>query len=271
MHFYIKNGKLFDGSGGAARYANLVIENGHIVKLTEEQLNEESFDQVIDAEGKWVTPGFVDIHTHYDAEIEVDPFLSESTRHGVTTVDLGSCSLGFTPGTPEDLADMFSRVEAIPRSVVLPLLEKRMKWKGFKDYAAHLNSLPLGPNVASFVGHSALRASVMGFERSVTKGAKPSTEELKKMKELLDEGLNAGYLGLSVNTWDKLDGDRFRSRPLPSTYASWSEYAYLNKSVRRKRRIFQGVPNVSTKVNVLMFLWQSLGLFRPTLKTTVIS
>ena len=93
------------------------------------------------------------------------------------------------------------------------------------------------------------------------------------MSALLNEGLDAGYLGLSINTlrWDKMDGSRFRSRPLPSTYASWSEYAYLNKSVRERGRIFQGVPNVSTKINVLMFLWQSFPWFRRTLKTTVIS
>ena len=210
--------------------------------------------------------------THYDAEIEVDPGLSESTRHGVTTVALGSCSLGLTPGTPDDLADMFSRVEAIPHSVVLPLLEEKMNWTSMADYAHHLNSLPLGPNVTSFVGHSAIRAKAMGLERSLTKGVKPTKSELSKMSALLNEGLDAGYLGLSINTlrWDKMDGSRFGSRPLPSTYASWSEYAYLNKSVRERGRIFQGVPNVSTKINVLMFYGKASRGFAHA-KTTVIS
>ena len=273
MAVYIKNGMLYDGTGSKPCKKNILIQDGLIKSITEVSLDESNFSEVIDANGKWITPGFIDLHTHYDAEIEVDPGLSESTRHGVTTVALGSCSLGLTPGTPDDLADMFSRVEAIPHSVVLPLLKEKMNWTSMADYAHHLNSLPLGPNVTSFVGHSAIRAKAMGLERSLTKGAKPTKAELEKMNELLNEGLDAGYLGLSINTlrWDKMDGSRFRSRPLPSTYASWSEYAYLNRSVRKRGRIFQGVPNVSTKINVLMFLWQSFPWFRRTLKTTVIS
>jgi N-acyl-D-aspartate/D-glutamate deacylase len=273
MSVYIKNGLVYDGSGRKPCKKNIIIEAGKIKAVTEDVFPEEEFSAVIDAAGKWITPGFIDLHTHYDAEIEVDPGLGESTRHGVTTVTLGSCSLGLTPGTAEDLADMFSRVEAIPHSVVFPLLKEKMNWHSLADYAEHLDNLPLGPNVTSFVGHSAIRARVMGLERSLTKGEKPSHDELRKMQELLNEGLDAGYLGLSVNTlrWDKMDGSRFRSRPLPSTYANWSEYAFLNKSVRDRGRIFQGVPNVSTKINVLMFLWQSFPWFRPSLKTTVIS
>src|SRR2546430_11756968 len=103
-------------------------------------------------------PGFIDLHTHYDAEIEVAPALAESVRHGVTTVVLGSCSLSLALGTPEDLADMFCRVEAIPYEIVRPLLEARKDWDGLTDYLEHLERLPLGPNVASFVGHSAVRA-----------------------------------------------------------------------------------------------------------------
>ena len=93
------------------------------------------------------------------------------------------------------------------------------------------------------------------------------------MERLLEQALDAGFLGLSTmtNPWDKLDGDRYRSRSLPSTYASWSEYRRFTRILRKRRRVFQGVPNITTKVNVFLFLWESMGLFRQPLKTTVIS
>jgi hypothetical protein len=87
-------------------------------------------------------PGFIDFHTHYDAEVELAPSLSESVRHGVTTVVLGSCSLSLALGTPEDLADMFCRVEAIPYGTVRSLLEERKRWNTLGEYLEHLDSLP---------------------------------------------------------------------------------------------------------------------------------
>jgi N-acyl-D-aspartate/D-glutamate deacylase len=220
-------------------------------------------------------PGFIDLHTHYDAEVEIAPSLSESLRHGVTTVVVGSCSLSLALGTPEDLADMFCRVEAIPYHVVRPLLEEKKRWETLPEYLEHLDSLALGPNIASFVGHSAIRAHVMGLERSLSR-QRPSEDELRRMEDLLDEGLDAGYLGLSIMTlkWDKMGGSReLRSRPLPSTYARWSEYRRLTRHVRAHGRVFQGVPDVTTKVNVLLFLFESLGIvpWRKPLKTTIIS
>src|SRR6185503_18729090 len=103
---------------------------------------------------------------------------------------------------------------------------------------------------------------------------RPSDAELRRMEELLGEALDEGYLGLSIQTlpWDKMGGSRaFRSRPLPSTFARWSEHRRLTRHLRARGRVFQGVPNVSTKWNVILFLLESVGLFRPTLKTTVIS
>ena len=114
----------------------------------------------------------------------------------------------------------------------------------------------------------------MGLERSLTKGERPSPKEMTRMEDLLGEGLDEGYLGMSIMTlrWDKIGGDRlFRSRPLPSTFAPWSEYRRLTRHLRDRGLVFQGVPNVSTKINVLLFLAQSVGLFRKKLKTTVIS
>ena len=156
---------------------------------------------------------------------------------------------------------------------MLPLLQQRKDWNSLGEYFSHLDSLPLGPNVASFVGHSNLRMHVMGFDRSVQPSIRPSKEELSQMEALLEEGLDLGYLGLSIQTlpWDKLDGERWPARPLPSYFAPWSEYRRLTRILRRRDRVFQGVPNITTKVNVLLFLLESAGLFRKPLKTTIIS
>lgn len=281
----IQNGLFFDGSGAPGQLRDLCIKDGKLVKILPSASAEESpidsdgratadsATNIIDARGCWVTPGFIDFHTHYDAEIEAQPELSESLRHGVTTVALGSCSLSLALGTPENLADMFSRVEAIPRQYVLPLLQQKKNWQTLTDYAKHLDELPLGPNVATFIGHSAIRAHVMGLDRSLDSKVKPTREEMQAMTELIEEGLDAGYMGLSINTltWDKMDGTRHRSKPLPSTYARWSEFRQLNDVLRRRGRVFQGVPNVSTKYNVLFFFAQSTGFLRKRLKTTIIS
>ncbi|WCL50232.1 N-acyl-D-amino-acid deacylase family protein [Leptospira sp. GIMC2001] len=273
MDVLIKNGLVFSGDSTPPKKSNIFISNGVIQMITTNEIPENHSMKVIDANGNWVMPGFIDFHTHYDAEIEAAPGLTESLRHGVTTVSLGSCSLSLALGTPEDLADMFSRVEAIPREEVLPLLQKVKNWNSLRTYKDHLNSLPLGPNVTSFIGHSCLRAHVMGLERSLTKGVKPTRQEMDKMNALLEDALQEGYMGMSINTliWDKMDGKRFRSRPLPSTFANWSEYRHFNRTLRKWGRIFQGVPNVSSKYNLVLFMAESVGLFRKKLKTTIIS
>ncbi|MEZ6186616.1 MAG: amidohydrolase family protein [Planctomycetota bacterium] len=269
----IQGGTVYDGNGGPGLAADLRIREGRIAELGP-GLEPGPGARVIDARGRWVTPGFLDLHTHYDAEVEFDPSLHESLRHGVTTVVTGSCSLSMVMGEPRDLADQFCRVEAIPRPVVLPLLERVKDWDGPREYVEHLRSLPLGPNVACLLGHSTIRSAVMGLERSVTRGERPTEAELQRMDALLDEALDAGFVGLSVSTlpWDKLDGEAFRSRPMPSVFASWREYRRLAKRLRARGRVLQAVPNISTKVNVFLFLLLSAGLFvRRALKTTLIS
>ncbi len=269
----IRRGLVFSGHDAPPRHADVGIRNGRVVIVSEQALPEVGAKEVIDARGHWVMPGFIDFHTHYDAEIEADPSLSESVRHGVTTIVMGSCSLGAAIGEPEDIADFFCRVEAVPREHMLPIMERVKDWNTLTEYFAHLEDIPLGPNVAAFVGHSNLRMHVMGFHRSVDPKVRPTPEELKTMCTLLEEGLDAGYLGLSVQTlpWDKLDGDRERSKPLPSYFATWSEFRTFTKILRRRGRIFQGVPNLVKKWNVALFLWESAGLFRRPLKTTIIS
>lgn len=267
-------GTVFDGTGTPGRPLDVQIRPGAPLALLDPRTPRTEGTTELDARGCWVMPGFIDNHTHYDAELEVSPGLSESVRHGVTTVTIGSCGLGLAAGEPEELADMFCRVEGVPRDRVLPLLERFKDWDTPRAYLEHLDRLALGPNLTVLLGHSTLRAHVMGLARSLDRSVRPSRAELRRMGQVLEDALDAGFLGLSVNTlkWDKMDGERFRSLPTPSTCARWSELRHLNRILRRRDRIWQGVPNISTKLNLLLFLAESSGLgFRKSLKTAVIS
>ncbi|HPU38460.1 MAG TPA: amidohydrolase family protein [Microthrixaceae bacterium] len=268
----VKGGLVLDGSGREGRVADVLIDDD-VVTAIGIDLDAPDDVEVIDAEGCWVTPGFIDLHTHYDAELEFDPALSESVRHGVTTVMIGSCGLSFAVGEPEDLADMFCRVEGVPRSDVLPMLNKVKDWDTPAAYLEHLAALPLGPNVCSMLGHSAMRANVMGLGRSLDDDVEPTAAELGRMIVMLDEALDAGYLGLSINTlpWDKMDGDRFRSRPTPSVFASWKEYRRLGAVLRDRDAVFEGVPDISGRWNLLFFAGMASGIRRKPLRTTIIS
>ena len=273
MDIAINGGTVHDGSGAPPRRASVGIRAGVIAEIRDAPYRPGEARELVDAAGRWVMPGFIDIHTHYDAELEAAPALLESVRHGVTTIVVGSCSLGTVLSDPVDIADMFTRVEAIPRDQVLPLFEARKTWRTPAEYRAHLESLPLGPNVASFLGHSDLRCHVMGLGRSVAAGEAPTAAELDRMSRLVDDALDAGFLGLSVNTnrWDKLGGERYRSEPLPSTFARWSELRRLCRPLRARGRVLQGIPNISAKYDLFLFVLESLGIRRPALRTTLVS
>ncbi|RJF88494.1 N-acyl-D-glutamate amidohydrolase [Oleomonas cavernae] len=269
----IQNGLWFDGTGAAPAQRHLGIRDGRVATVSPEPLSLIGCPEVIDAKGKWVLPGFVDIHTHYDAEILVAPGLNESVRHGVTSVFLGSCSLSTIHADALDCADLFSRVEAIPREHVLSSLERIKTWDTAAGYVRHLESLPLGPNVAAFLGHSDLRAHVMGLGRAVDDRVRPDKTEMRQMESLLEDAIDAGFLGLSSMTtpWDKLDGDRYRSKSLPSTFATWREYRALNKVLRRKGRVLQSAPNTTNPLNGLLFVMESCGFFvRKPLRTSLL-
>jgi N-acyl-D-aspartate/D-glutamate deacylase len=270
----IANGLWFDGTGAPPAVRHLGLDGGRIAIISESPLPTGGCREVIDATDRWVVPGFIDIHTHYDAEVLVAPGLRESVRHGVTSVFMGSCSLSTIHSTPLDCADMFSRVEAVPRAAVLGALEAQKTWSNAAEYAAHLESLPLGPNIAAFLGHSDIRAHVMGLGRAVDAEVEPTEEELRRMEQLLEDALACGYLGLSTmtNPWDKLDGDRYRSRSLPSTFARWSEYRRLTRVLRRTGRVLQSAPNLTAPFNALLFLCDSIGgLLRRPLRTSLLT
>ncbi|MGB3523171.1 MAG: amidohydrolase family protein [Mycobacterium sp.] len=259
----IRNGLWFDGLGNAPQVRTLGIRDGVVADIVAGELDESGCPEVIEADGKWVVPGFIDVHTHYDAEVLLDPGLRESVRHGVTTVLLGNCSLSTVYAESEDAADLFSRVEAVPRKFVLDALQSKKTWSTPAEYVRALEELPLGPNISSMLGHSDLRTAVLGLDRATTEGVVPTDAELEKMATLLDQGLEAGLLGMSGMDApiDKLDGDRFRSRALPSTFATWRERRRLIKVLRKRGRMLQSAPDVRNPLTALNFFLTSSGMF----------
>lgn len=269
----ITNGRYFDGTGALSAIRNVGIRNGVIAAVDSAALDATGCGQVIDAAGKWVTPGFLDTHTHYDAEMIVSPSLSESVRHGVTTVLVGSCSLSMVCSDAEDSSDIFTRVETVPREKVLPILREHKTWNTPTEWKSFVNQTPMGPNVISFIGHSDMRVGVMGLLRATDRAIQPSEAEMVRMEKILNEALEQGFLGLSTMClkWDKLDGDRAWSKSLPSTYARWSELSRLNKLLRRYGRVHQGAPNAANPLQITQYIWETIGLWRKPLKTTLIS
>jgi N-acyl-D-aspartate/D-glutamate deacylase len=259
----LRNGLWFDGTGARPQTRTLGIRDGVVAAVSGEPLDETGCPDVIDAAGKWIVPGFIDVHTHYDAEILLDPGLRESVRHGVTTVLLGNCSLSTVYAENADAADLFSRVEAVPRKFVLGALDSHKTWSKPAEYVQALDELPLGPNVGSMLGHSDLRTSVLGLDRATTDDVRPTDAELDRMAALLDEALDAGLLGMSGMdaAIDKLDGNRYRSRALPSTFATWRERRRLIKVLRKRGRILQSAPDVKNMMSALLFFTSSSRMF----------
>ncbi|WP_273426863.1 amidohydrolase family protein [Marinobacter sp.] len=269
----ILGGRYFDGTGAPSSIAHVAIRDGRVERVFNSEPDVSLADRVINAKGCWVMPGFLDTHTHYDAELIVSPSLSESVRHGVTTVLIGSCSLSMVCSDAEDASDIFTRVETVPREKVLPILQEYKNWRTPSGWLSFIRQHPLGPNVISFLGHSDLRVGVMGLNRATDRKVTPTSEEMGRMEQLLAEALQLGFLGLSTMClkWDKVDGDREWSKSLPSTYARWREVSRLNRLLRRYGRVHQGAPNAANPLQVTQYLRETLGWFRKPLKTTLIA
>jgi N-acyl-D-aspartate/D-glutamate deacylase len=268
----IVNGRWFDGTGAPSAVRNIGIRNGRVAAVSVGALDTTGAD-VIDATGQWVIPGIIDIHTHYDIETLCEPELSESLRHGVTTVMLGSCSLSTVYLDNVDAGDIFGRVEAIPRQYVIEQLDEGRSWKTPREYVAALEGLNLGPNLAAFIGHSDMRAATMGLDRATRKDVRPSPAELARMESMLEEALDAGFVGMSSQQllFDKLDGEVCRSRTLPSTYATSRELRRLNAILRRRNKILQSGPDIKNPLSIFSQLAASLGVGRRQLKTSLLS
>lgn len=274
----IKGGRWFDGTGAPSAVRHLGLRGGRVAAVSAEPLDEVGCPEVVDATGQWVMPGMVDIHTHYDVEVLEGPTLEESLRHGVTTILLGSCSLSTVHVDAVDAGDLFGRVEAIPRQHVIRSVGAHKTWRSAEEYVAALESLPLGPNLASFIGHSDMRAATMGLDRATRDDVRPTRSELDRMERMLTEALDAGFIGMSAQQllFDKLDGDLCRSRTLPSTYAKGHEMRRLRDVLRRRGRALQAGPDATHPHTIVTQALGSIGLKlfgmgRKPLKTSLLS
>jgi len=189
----IRNGTVIDGTGAERFNADVAIKDGKVAKIG--QITDAATKE-IDAAGKLVTPGWVDIHTHYDGQATWDPLLAPSSWHGVTTVVMGNCGVGFAPVKPKDrdfLIELMEGVEDIPGAALSEGID--WKWESFPEYLDTLEGIPRAIDVATQVPHGAIRAYVMG-ERCNTDYA-PTQAEVDEMAALVREGVEAGALGFS--------------------------------------------------------------------------
>jgi N-acyl-D-aspartate/D-glutamate deacylase len=192
---HIKGGTIVDGTRVPRYRGDLWIKDGHIAKLGGRA--DGTSERIIDADGLIVAPGFVDLHTHYDAQIRWDPWCTISGWHGVTSVVLGNCGFGFAPVRP-DFRDRsmltMTRTEAIPYAS----MQEGMKWdwETIPEYLDSLDRSPLGVNCIQYMPTSSLMTYVMGLEAAKSRPATP--QERKEMQRLLHEGMDAGLCGFSI-------------------------------------------------------------------------
>jgi len=191
----IKKGMVMDGSGGARYRGDVGVKDGRIAKIG--RINRETAEETIDAEGHVVTPGFVDGHTHMDAQIFWDHLGTCSCYHGVTTAVMGNCGFTLAPCRESEIDFVFrnlERAEDIAREAMLAGIDWR--WETFPEYLDVLDTLPKGLNYAGYIGHSALRTHTMG-ERAFDQAA--SDDELETMVKTVQEAVKAGALGFSTS------------------------------------------------------------------------
>ena len=230
----IRGGELVDGTGAAPVAGDLAIDDGLITAVGKV---DGKAKQEIDAKGLAVTPGFVDLHTHLDAQIGWDPSLTPVSWHGVTTALLGNCGVTFAPCKPDDvelLAGMMETVEDIPKNAILTGLP--WDWEDYGGYLDAIERLNPAINVAGMVGHCAVRFYVMG-ERAVEEQA--SEDERKQMADVVAHSIDRGAVGFSTNRYPphKLpDG-----RSIPGTFAEVGELVEIAKAVGPRNGLMQAV------------------------------
>jgi len=239
LDLVIENGTVIDGSGGPRYRADVGVKAGRIVEIGRIR---SAATERIDAEGHIVSPGFIDGHTHMDAQVAWDQLGSCSCWHGVTSVVMGNCGFALAPCQPEErewIARCLEAVEDIPVDAMMNGID--WTWETFPEYLDQVAQLPKAINYSAFIGHSALRMYVMG-RRALSEVA--NEDDLRRMGAVVEEALQVGAVGLSTSratTHITPDGS-----PIASRIADWSEIDYLVGTLaKRNQGIFQIGPDVS--------------------------
>ena len=253
----IKNGTVYDGTGKKPFVADIAIKGRKIEAIGE---LEEVSKQTINAEGKIVAPGFVDIHTHYDGQVTWDPYLRPSTYHGVTTVFMGNCGVGFSPCKPEErdwLISLMEGVEDIPGTALHEGIN--WQWESFPEYLDILENKPLAIDVGTQIPHGPVRAYVMG-QRGINR-EEATQEEIDRMSQLVKEAIQAGAFGFSTSRTEK---HRDSSGALtPSITAHKNELVSIANSIGELNSgVLQGISDFydfETEFDIFKEMSQSSG------------
>lgn len=238
----IRNGFVVDGSGAPGREADVVVTDGRIVDVTDAgSASTSNADRVIDADGLLVTPGWVDVHTHYDAQVSWDPWMTPSSWHGVTSIVMGNCGVGFAPAEPdrhEWLIELMEGVEDIPGSAMTEGIT--WEWTSFPEYLDAIDRSPHVLDIGAQIAHGPLRAFVMGERGAGNESA--TADDIAAMSALVEEALRAGALGFSTS---RTPIHRSKSGELvPGTTADAAELLGIGEAIRRVGHgVFQFAPD----------------------------
>jgi N-acyl-D-amino-acid deacylase len=236
MHdLVIRGGTIVDGTGAPAYAGDIAVEDGRIVEVGKV---DGSAHRTINADGLLVTPGFVDIHTHYDGQATWDPHLTPSCWHGVTTAIFGNCGVGFAPVAQQDrqrLVELMEGVEDIPGTALYEGI--KWDWESFPEYLDALDRCPHALDIGAQIPHAAVRANVMG-ERALEDA---TADDLDAMTKIVAQSLDAGALGFSTG---RTQGHRdVNGNPVPGTFAAEEELEALFATLARSGRgVFEVVP-----------------------------
>ncbi len=236
--YLIKNAQIVDGTGAAPVEGDVAVADGVIAAVGETDGNAK---ETINADGAYLTPGWVDVHTHYDGQVSWDDTMDPSFSHGVTSVVMGNCGVGFAPCPPggeQRMIELMEGVEDIPGTALYEGIEWG-KWESFPEYIDYLGTREYTMDIGTQIPHSALRNYVMG-ERALTH-EDATAEDLATMCQLVREGLQAGALGFSTS---RTIGHRaVTGEPIPGTFAEKAELLAIAEAMRDVGKgVFQAVP-----------------------------
>jgi N-acyl-D-amino-acid deacylase len=227
MHdLVIRGGTVVDGTGAPGVRADVAVDDGSVTLVGQVEAQGRT---EIDATGRLVTPGFVDVHTHYDGQVTWDPLLTPSIWHGVTTVVMGNCGVGFAPAKPDEhewLIGLMEGVEDIPGAALSEGI--RWGWETFPEFLDFLDTQTLAIDIGTQVPHGAVRGYVMGERGAHNEPATP--DDIEAMARIVREGIEAGALGVSTSrtiAHRAIDGE-----PVPGTYAAEDELFALGRALR---------------------------------------